>query len=93
MKTRIINLVLIFSFLNIITIGYISAPIIQENSSSKTVELTFEKRFTEKIADDNLLVFTNILSQMDLSIILHTYKKTFYTYKINNSLFKPPITS
>ena len=84
MKIRIISLLLSLAFLSMLSIEYISETTIAENTSPKT----------EKFVDDeNLLIPSIIICKTDSKTLIPTYKKIFYSFTSNNTLFKPPISA
>ncbi|PHS58508.1 MAG: hypothetical protein COB17_02745 [Sulfurimonas sp.] len=94
MKLRIISLVLSLSFLFSLTFEHISYTILFENSSSKTVEFVMEKRIAEKYIDDtNLISSILFLYNSKTKLPIPTFKEKSYIFKLNNTLFRPPILS
>jgi len=92
MKIRIISLFLSVAFLSILTFEYISNTLLLENSTIEAVEYVLEKRLADKFIDDNYILsscFNNIGIEIKAP---HTFEKVFYTFQINITLFRPPIT-
>ncbi len=92
MKVRIISLFLSVAFLSILTFEYVSNTMLVENSANESVEYVLEKRLADKFMDDSYILSSYV---NDLGIEVkapHTFAKVFYTFQINNTLFRPPIT-
>ena len=92
MKVRIISLFLSLAFLSILTFEYISSTMLLENSNTEAVEYVMEKRSTDKLIDDTNLLDSTLTSLDTVLKPLHTFDEVFYTFKITNNLFRPPIT-
>ena len=92
MKVRIISLFLSVAFLSILTFEYISNTMLIENSTSEAVEYVLEKRLADKFIDDTYLLSSD-LNKLSIEVKApHTFTKKIYTFQINRTLFRPPIT-
>jgi len=92
MKVRIISLFLSVAFLSILTFEYVSNTMLVENSSTEAVEYVLEKRIADKFLDDTY-VLSSTIDSFDIKIKTpHTFEKVYYTFKLVNTPYRPPIT-
>ena len=92
MKIRIISFVLSLVFTSTLifqNIGYIPSA---ENSPTSKVEYKTEKRMIEVTLEDTYLLVSNFITSIPtLKSTRDLYKHKIYAFKLNHSLFKPPI--
>jgi len=63
-----------------------------ENSPSSKLEYKTEKRVIEVTLEDTFLLASNLMTLIPkLKSTINVYKHKVYAFKLNHSLFKPPI--
>ena len=93
MKTRAISSLLSLVFVTMLSLEYSSNTIVLENTSSETAELILKKRIADKFLDDSYLLYFTLIDS-NLNTNTHpAFKESFYTFKSNNILFRPPINA
>lgn len=93
MKTKIVSSLLSLIFVSILGIEYLSHTMLAEITPTETIEYVFEKRISDKLID-NTGPFSSSSYITTIKVKIDTiFKETFYTFKSNNTLFRPPIKS